>query len=333
MLLDMLFGYMATQCLYVVVKLGIADYLIAGEQNINELAELSGCDHDALYRILRYLANEGIFIEKHDKVFMLNDQANLLLSSNPKGMCSFILICGEEFYQCAGDLLFTVKNGKPAFDHQFKTDFWKYLGQNPDKAELFNSAMEKGFNNTIKSIIKAYDFSSSIKLIDVGGGKGQLVCTILKEINNNTLGIVYDLEHCEVSAKKYIESNNLSERCKFIKGDFFQKVPKGGDLYLLRVVLHDWDDDAAIKILENCRKSMNNNGKIIIIEKVIMDNNYKTSTYLGDIHMLLSLTGKERSVDEYEALLNKSGFQLRRFITTNTPYSIIEGSPIGFEVQ
>jgi len=327
MIVDILFGYMATQCLYVASQLHIADHLVSGEKNIAELAAQSNCDADSLYRIMRCLAQRGVFYEKEDKIFALNDDARLLISSNPNTLNPFLAVCGEELYQAAGDLLHTVKKGEPAFDHHFKADFWCYLNKHSDKAKLFNDAMESSFNSTLLEIMHAYNFSLAKKIIDVGGGKGHLVCAILKN-NPTAYGIVYDLPYSEDHANDLISSNHLSSRCKFIKGDFFESVPEDGDLYLLRVILHDWSDEEAIKILKNCRKVIAKNGKLMIIERVIMDDEYKASTCLCDINMLVALTGKERTEKEYEHLLNQAGFKLNRLIQTKTAYSMIEAEAL-----
>ena len=326
MVLELLCGYMTTQCLYVVVQLCIADYIVAEEKTIDELARLTNCNADALYRVMRCFAYQGVFEEKENKIFQINDEAKLLVSTNPNTLNHFICVCSEELYQAAGSLLQTVQQGIPAFDYRFKTDFWSYLNNNPVKSKLFSDAMENGFNNTLSEILNSYDFTTAKKIIDVGGGKGHLLCSILKN-NIDADGVVYDLSYLESQANDCILKSNLSSRCQFIKGDFFQTIPKNGDLYLLRVILHDWDDQKAIIILKNCRKAIFPTGKLIIIEKVMINGEHQLSTYFGDINMLVALTGKERSVKEYETLLNKSGFQLKQCISTKTAYSIIEAIP------
>ncbi len=327
MLINMIFSYMTTQCLYTVVKLGIADYLVNGGKSINELAKLADCHADPLYRVMRCLASQGIFIEKSDKTFHLNDLSKSLINDSTTSMASFINICAEELYQASAGLLDTVKQGVPAFDRLYKKDFWSYLQDNPDRAEIFNTAMEKGFNNSISEILSAYDFSHYKTFVDVGGGKGQLTCAILSN-NKHAQGIIYDLAYVEKSAKGYISYNSLDERCRFVSGDFFQQIPIGGDVYLLRVILHDWNDEKSQLILKNCHKAMQQHSKLILIEKVIVNNGFETPTCLGDVNMLVSLTGKERTISEYEELLNQSNFRLNAVRTTKTAFSILEAIPI-----
>jgi hypothetical protein len=326
LILEKLYGYMTTQCLHTVVMLGIADYLVSGERTSDELAILTDCQPDELYRVLRCLASQDIFLEKDDKVFCLNEMSQLLVKNNPAGIAEFINICGTELYKATADLSYTVKYGKPAFDFQYKSNFWNYLADNPCRAELFNTAMVKGFNNSIEGILAAYDFSPYRRFVDIGGGNGQLICSILNKYELAE-GIIYDLPYVAVSAKNYISQNNLTHRCDFIGGDFFKMIPGDGEVYLLRVILHDWDDEKVHIILNNCRNTMKKTSKLIIIEKVVMDGEFKPSACLGDINMLVSLTGKERTMQEYKKLLAQSGFRLNAVKPTETAFSILEASP------
>jgi hypothetical protein len=325
-MLEKLFGYMTTQCLHAVVMLGVADHLVSGEKTSEQLAKLTDCQPDALYRVLRCLASQDIFIEKDNKVFCLNEMSQFLVKDNPAGVAEFVNICGEELYRATADLLYTVKYGKPAFDYHYHADFWKYLADNPGRAKLFNTAMVKGFNHSIEHILEAYDFSAYRTFVDIGGGNGQLICSILNKYEL-AQGIIYDLPYVAESAQSYIAQNNLSHRCCFVSGDFFNIVPGDGELYLLRVILHDWDDEKAHIILNNCRKVMNETSKLILIEKIVKDTEFKLSACLGDINMLASLTGKERTMQEYEKLLSQSGFKLNAVQSTQTAFSIIEALP------
>ncbi|MBX3708733.1 MAG: hypothetical protein KIT56_05800 [Gammaproteobacteria bacterium] len=197
---------------------------------------------------------------------------------------------------------------------------------NPDKAKIFHDAMERGTQPMIREIISHYDFSLCREIIDVGGEKGHLLCEILHQYPT-AFGTVYDLPNAENSALEYIMNMNLSERCKVKTGSFFNSVPSG-DMLLLKVILHDWDDKHAKLILKNCRKDMPDHGKLLIIEKVVEDNEFKDLACLGDINMMVTLSGKERSLPEFNELLNQSGFQLIRNINTSTVFSILEAEPI-----
>lgn len=322
MLARLLFGYKATQCLYVAAKLNIADHLKSHPLSIDELAKLTNTNQDALYRVMRCLSTLGIFDENNQKIFGLNAAAEDLHSDSENTMKDFVVLCGEELYQSAGELLYSVQTGKPAFNHIYGMSHWEYLETHPEKAKIFHDAMEKGTLPMIREIIKHYDFSQFKQIVDIGGGKGQLVCEILSH-HPECRGTVFDLPNAKIHTLKHIHENNLESRCEMVTGSFFDEIPRG-DLYLLKVVLHDWDDDRAKSILLNCHKHLNKNGKLLIIEKVVEDNKNKDLACLGDINMLVTLTGRERRMDEFANLLNQCGFRLMRKIDTATVFSILE---------
>ena len=319
----LLYGYKVTQCLYVAAKLDIADHLLSGAKEISEIASLVGVKPEPLYRVMRCLASVGVFNEKKEKVFSLNTLSEKLVSNAQGTLKDFVKLCGEELYLSASELLYTVQTGIPGFEKLYGMNHWEYLNQNPDKAHIFNNAMGTGSEGIINDIVTKYDFSPYKKIIDVGGGKGHIICGILSAYSN-TLGVVYDLAHTHVTTTNYIKKMGLTERCKVVIGDFFESIPSQGDIYLLKVVLHDWNDQLAGKILRNCHKAMTADSKLIIIEKILDTDQYKDLACLGDINMLATLTGKERSLAEYENLLNLSNLGVARTIDTSTPFKIIE---------
>lgn len=323
----LLFGYKITQCLYVAAKLNIADHLVTGSKTADELARLLNVKPEPLYRVLRCLASLDVFNENTNKSFSLNETAEMLISSSKNSLRDFAVLCGTDLYKATSDLFYSVETGLPAFDNIYGMNFWDYLDNNPDNATLFHDAMTKGQDQIIKELIKNYDFSPYKKIIDIGGGQGHVLCGILSAYQN-MLGTVYDLSNARNLALRYINYMNLSERCNVVTGNFLETVPPGGDIYLLKVVLHDWDDERAIAILKNCRKEMTKYSKLIIIEKVIDDNQFKDLACLGDINMLVTLTGKERSLIEFKNLLNQAGFDYERKIDTTISFSIIEASPV-----
>lgn len=315
-----------TQCLYVAAKLNIADHLATGQKSIDELAKLTNTKTEPLYRVMRCLASLGVFEEHASKVFSLNQVADELRSNSEDTMKDFVVLCGEELYQSAGSLLHTVQTGEPAFNHIYGMSHWEYLETHPEKATIFHDAMEKGTDPMIKEIIRHYDFSPYKNIVDVGGGKGHLICEILRQYPDS-YGAVYDLPNAVESAIQYTESKGLGLRITVLSGDFFKFIPLA-DLYLLKVVLHDWDDKKAIAILKRCRKGISSKGRLLIIEKVVEENEFKEMTCLGDINMLVTLTGRERNLNEFKELLHKSGFNLIRKINTTTVFSILEAEPI-----
>lgn len=313
--------------MYVAAKLNIADHLATGRKSIAELSELTNTHPDGLYRIMRCLAGLHVFFESNDKEFSLTEEAYDLRSDSENTIKDFIILCGEELYQATGDLLYSAYTGKPAFENLYGMPHWQYLEENPEKANIFHTAMERGTIPMLKKIIELYDFSGSKTIVDVGGGKGHLLCEILSQFKD-IHGVVFDLKNAEVFANEYINSKNLTERAKFITGDFFESIPPA-DLYLLKVVIHDWDDEHAIKIMKNCRQSISSSGKLVIIDKMIGEYHLRhLSASLNDINMLVTTGGKERTEEEFASLLERSGFKLSRVIHNSFVFAIIEAEPV-----
>ena len=324
---DLLYGYMLHQCLYVVVKLGIPDCLESDEKSIAELAILTDSQPDALYRVMRCLSQYDIFNEHDNKIFSQTDISKKLLTNIEISSRDYLLLCSEILFNASTCLLESIKTGKVAFDCYYGMNFWDYLQTNPDKSILFNNAMEKGFGDSTPAIFAAYDFSPFKFIIDVGGGNGQLVLNILKN-NPTAKGLIFDLKQLEESAVNNIKLQQLSDRCTFQHGDFFKNIPHHGDAYLLRVILHDWNDDKALSILKKCRETMSLGSRLIIIERIICDDENKNSTYLGDINMLITIGGKERTEDEFKKLFNEAGFNLNKLTLTKSAFSILECEPV-----
>ncbi len=326
-MLQYIYGYEITQCLYVVAKLDIADYLLTGSKKIGQLAQLCSASPEALYRVMRCLSSLGIFIENKDKEFSLNDSALPLTSTAHNSTKNFVILCGESLYNAATNLFYSVKSGQVGFQHSEKIDYWEYLNRNPEKAKIFNDAMETGSRFTIDAILSSYDFSFFKHIVDIGAGKGHFIGRILKKYSS-AKGISFDLSHATEFAKEYIKSLQLNNRCEIICGSFFDFIPADGDLYLLKVILHDWDDDNAKVILKNCRKAVINSSRILIIEKLMETGRDLQSVCLGDINMLVTHGGKERSLSDFELLLKESNFHITSVLRTSTAFSIIEARPI-----
>jgi cyclopropane fatty-acyl-phospholipid synthase-like methyltransferase len=202
-----------------------------------------------------------------------------------------------------------------------------YLSTQPEEATIFNEAMI-GFHAGEKpAVAAAYDFSGIQRLVDVGGGTGNLLATILLA-NPELRGVLYDLAHVVAEARHQIEMNNLSERCEIVSGSFFDSVPSGGDAYLLSHIVHDWEEQKCLKILENCRRAMPDNGRLLLVEWVMPSGNDLHPAKFLDLTMLVYTGGRERTEEEYAALFAKSGFKLTRVVPTQSPASVIEAQPV-----
>jgi SAM-dependent methyltransferase len=323
-LLHMLTGYWITQVISVAAKLGIADLLERGSRTSAELARSTGTHAPSLYRLLRALAHLGVFEEDETGYFSLTPIGECLVSSTPGSMRARAISGGQEWYRAWEDLLYSVQTGEPAFDHVFGVPFFQYLVQNAAAATLFNETMAGSAAQAAAAIRAAYDFSWAKTIVDVGGGNGTLIASILNA-NPQARGILLDTPQVTDSARTRLLAAGLAGRCDVVAGDFFEAVPSGGDVYLLSFILHDWDDERSIAILKSCQRAMAPDGRLLLIEQVIPHANEPSFSKMYDLHMLVLMGGRERTEDEYRMLLHAAGFRLRTIIATQSPRSIIEG--------
>ena len=322
---DLAFGFMKTQAIYVAAKLGIADQLKDGPKSVDELSSITGVHSLSLYRLLRALASIGVFIENDDGSFGMTPLATTLQSDGPMSVRYGALLLGEQFFWAPwGDLIHSVMTGKAAFEHVFGMRFFEYLGRHPVVGNSFDAWMTQSSKMSDPAIVGGYDFSTFHKVVDIGGGHGSLLTTILKA-NPKLKGVLFDRPEV-VEATREIDAG-VAERCEIAGGDFFESVPIGGDVYILQQIIHDWNDDLSIKILQNCHKAMTVNGRVLVIDAVIAPGNAPDLTKFIDLHMLLTTGGKERTKSEFRALFDAAGFQLTNIFSAPSLYmfSIIEG--------
>ncbi len=324
-LFKMISGKINTHLLSVVAELGVADLLKDGPRPIQELAEATDTHAPSLYRILRALASQEVFVETEPKCFGLTPIAERLQSDFPGSLrSSAIFFCSEWHNRAWDNIMHSVKTGECAFDHAFGMKLFDYLEQHPEEFSVFNDAMTSGSANSAAKFCEAYDFSSINTLVDVGGGHGMLLKTIL--IANPSLkGILYDLPSVVEGAPGLIDKDGLGDRCRIIGGDFFESVPADANAYMMKSIIHDWDDKRAAKILKNCRESMADGGRILVIDAVIPPDNSPFPSKLTDIEMLLLPGGLERTESEFADLFSSAGLKLNRIVPTGATQSIIEG--------
>ena len=322
--LHVLTGYWTARSVYIAAKLGIADHVREKPKTAEELAALTGTHALSLYRVLRALASIG-WLQEDDGGRFGPTPLSAAIESRP-GSLRFLAMTelGEEHYPAWGDFLFSVQTGKRAFDHVFGTPNWEFWSTHPENAHIFNQAMSEVTALTEPAVLAAADFSGFHKIVDIGGGKGTLIASILRTYPN-ALGVVFDLPHVIVEGRRHIEAQGLSARCELIDGNFFESVHKGGDAYVLKWVLHDWDDEQCVAILKNCREAMAPNGKLFVIEAVIPPANQPFFHKFMDLNMLVMTGGRERTESEYRALFEAAGFHLNRVISTPTELAILEG--------
>jgi hypothetical protein len=327
-ILQIIMNFWGSRAVYVFAKLGIPDLLKSGPKTAEELASATKMHAPALYRVLRALSSIGFVSATGDGRFAQTPLSEVLVTDAPGSLRWFTISeLGQEHYPAWGNLMHSVKTGEIAFDNFFGVDIWKYFEQNPEDGAVFNNSMS-GVTSAINEEIRSlYDFSSFGTVVDIGGGHGALITSIL-QANPKVKGILFDAPPVIEGARPKIEAAGLADRCETVAGDFFKSVPAGGDAYFMKWIIHDWNDERAITILNNIRNQVQPNGKVIIVDAVVPENNEPDFSKFFDLNMLVMTGGKERTEKEFAQLLNAAGFKLRRVIPMKVPASIIEAEPV-----
>ena len=319
-LMQIMFGMIPTLAIGVAAKFGIADFLKDGAKTADELAALAGVHSRSLYRLLRATASVGVFSEDAEGRFSLTPLAQPLRSDAPDSVRSFAILYSDDWHMRVwAELNYSVQHGLPAFDRIHGQEFFRYLEENPVHAQIFNDAMTSNSAAACGAVNAAYDFSGINKLVDVGGGHGLLLTSIMEKYPQMS-GVLYDAQSVINGA-----TGLISGRCEAVSGDFFTSVPAGGDAYIMKHIIHDWDDEHSLKILRNCHESMTEGGKVLVVEMVIPEGDAPSLGKFLDLEMLLFLRSFERTEAEYRALFERAGFEITRIVPTPSPYSVIEG--------
>jgi hypothetical protein len=322
----MLTGYWVSQALYVAARLGLADLVKGGPRTPADLAAATGTHPPSLYRLLRALASVGVFAEDAEGRFGQTPLSDCLRSDRPDGQRDLALMNGEEHYHCWGELFYSVQTGRTAFEHLYGKPVFAWLAEHPRAARIFDGAMVGVHGAETAAMLDAYDFGGFGTLVDVGGGNGSLLTATLKR-HPRLRGILFDRPDAVERARPLLEAAGVADRCQAVGGDFFRAVPPGGDAYLLRHIIHDWDDDQSLTILKNCRAVMPPHGRLLLVESVIPPGNAPSFGKLLDLTMLVIPGGRERTEEEYRALYERAGFRLTRVVPTPHEVSVIEGVP------
>ena len=327
-ILQVIMNFWGSRAVYVFARLGIPDLLKSGPKTAEELASATKMHAPSLYRVLRALSSIGFVRATADGRFAQTPLSEVLVTDAPGSLRWFTISeLGQEHYPAWGNLMHSVKTGEIAFDNFFGVDIWKYFEQNPEDGAVFNNSMS-GVTSAINEEIRSlYDFSSFRTVVDIGGGHGALITSIL-QANPKVKGILFDAPPVIEGARSKIDAAGLADRCETVAGDFFKSVPAGGDAYFMKWIIHDWNDERAITILKNIRNQMQPNGKVIIVDAVVPENNEPDFSKFFDLNMLVMTGGKERTEKEFAQLLNAAGFKLLRVIPMKVPTSIIEAEAL-----
>ena len=311
----------AVSCL---AQMGIPDLVEAGPKSANELASQIGADPEALYRLMRATASVGVLSEGPDGKFSETPMSAVLRSNGKPSLRAFAIMGGREWHGRGWSRLeYCVRTGKQALEQIYGAPIFEYFKQHPDEGQIFNDAMTSISTGDSPAVADAYSFEGIHSIVDVGGGHGLLLATIL-ERNPQMKGTLYDEPHVIEGAKNG-PLKPVMERCTLASGNMFSSVPAGADAYIMKHIIHDWPDELCIKILEACRKGVNPGGKLLVVDDVIQPGNDFYPGKFLDLQMLIFPGGKERTEKQFRALFAAGGWKLSRVVPTTTPICIVEG--------
>jgi hypothetical protein len=316
-------GCAITQMLQIAANLKLADQIAEGPKTAQELAEANDVNPDALYRMLRALAAEGVFAERDDGTFEMTELSQFLHS---RAMGSIARHWGADWHYAAwGGLEHSIKTGEPAFAVVHGVDHFTYLREHPDASEEFDASMTATSTVADMAVVQVYEFEGVNTLVDVGGGYGRLLAGILDR-HPEMKGVLFERPEVLEAAEAHVQKSGVADRLELVGGDFFETAPQGGDAYILTRILHDWEDAKAIEILKRIRENMPQDAKVLTIEVVIPPGNTPFLGKIIDVGMLTLFGGRERTFEQYAALYEAAGLGLDRLVPTFTPFSILEGT-------
>jgi hypothetical protein len=320
-------GFQVSQAIHVAATLGLADLLRDGPRSVDDLAAATGTTATALSRLLRALASIGIFADVGGR-FGQTALSNYLRSDLTGSLRAWAMRIGRpDHWRTWGELERSLRSGTPAFRDLYGVTAWDWRAAHPEENAIFNAAMTGLSSGMVESIVNAYDFSQVRSMVDVGGGEGALLAAILAA-NPHMRGIVFDLPHVITGAKEVIERTGVADQCELVAGSFFETIPPGADAYILKSIIHDWDDAAALAILRRCRVAIPDNGRLLLVEHVLKPVNQPDPARFSDLNMLVMLGGQERGPDEFADLCANAGFRMAAIIPTASTHALIEARPV-----
>jgi SAM-dependent methyltransferase len=327
-LIRLINGFQISQAIHVAVTLRLADHLALGAKTAAELAALSDAHTGALHRLLRALASIGVFRESEHGRFELTAAGALLRNDIVGTQAPWAELIGQtHVWQAWGNLLHAVRTGSTAFDHVHGCSVWEYRASHPESNVVFDRAMASGTARYAEAVIGAYDFGRFRRIVDIGGGDGMFLQKILSA-HPHVHGTLLDQPHVAARAKSRFAASKYASRFTAVGGDFFVSVPEGRDGYLLKWILHDWDDDACIRIMRSCRRAMKPDGRLLVVEHVVGPANNSPDIPFLDLMMLVMTEGHERTKEEFARLFAAASFELVSLDSTSTPLSVMEAAPI-----
>lgn len=309
----------------VVTELGISDLLKNGPKSIDQLATLTNTHTESLYRVMRMLSSHGIFREKRGRRFVTTSLAEPLQDDNIRYL---ILVHLRPYhFEMFGSLIKSVRTGKTVSGEDSGMVLFDHLGNEETRNEWFNKAMTNISRMQVPALLSVFTFKKFHNIIDLGGGEGLFLATVLSKAKKSR-GVLFDLPNALLKSGDIIDGYSLTDRMTPVAGDFFESVPEGGDLYMLKSVLHDWDDESSLKILRNIHKVMGRESTLLVIEVVLDEGNQPSLGKMSDILMMAAAGGKERTRTQWKNLLTEAGFRIRKIHPTISPHCLIEAKKI-----
>ena len=323
---QLLNGYRMTQLAAVAAKLGLAERLAGGPQTPAALASATGAQIDALRRVLLGLVAIGLLVETEPGTFASTPLLELLQRDHPTSMWATTMVAGEESYRSWAELYECVMTGEPAFERVYGAGRFDYNRAHPKMEAIFNQNMSEISRQVAQDVASAYDFSAARVLVDVGGGQGMLLAAVLRA-NPTLRGVLFDQPQVVETADAVLRAAGVADRCEQVGGDFFASIPAGGDIYVMRSVLHDWDDARCVAILRRCKDALGPGAKLLVVESLMEADAPPLPIVLRDLQMLCITGGRERSLQDHEKLFGQAGLETNRVISAGNDASIIEAVP------
>jgi orsellinic acid C2-O-methyltransferase len=322
-------GFRGYQLAVAACRLRLPDLVATGHGDPDELSALTGTDPGSLRRVLRGLAAWGFFAEDPGGAYRATPVSEAFRSDQP-GLRDMAMMLSKEGYASWAELIYTLETGKPAFEHIYGKSRWARMAEDPEDAALFNAAMVATSKRVGSEFAAAYDFKGVEVAVDVAGGNGALLVAVLRKLPA-AKGILFDLPSGLAGARQLVDEAGVTDRVAIVEGSFFESVPTGGDLYMLKSIVHDWDDEHAIQILSTCRRAMHPAARLVLVERFIPERMDSPGDYLGtvmsDLHMMVVLGGRERTTQEYGALLAAAGLTVTREVQMDSDFYAVEARP------
>jgi DNA-binding PadR family transcriptional regulator len=321
-------GYQVTQAIHVAVVLGVPDLLADGPRSASNLAAETGSHPGSLYRLLRALTSVGVLRtsgEDDDRQFELTELGHLVRNDVPGSLAGWVMLVGRPYHwEAWGDLLHSVQTGQTAFDARHDGEsVWAWREQRPEESRIFDRAMSSIAATVARGLADRYDFDGCSVVADLGGGEGTLLATILPRYPDMK-GLLLDLPHVVSGAPGVLAAAGVADRCEIVPGSFFESVPSGCDAYVLKSILHDWDDAASVQILRQIHEATSATSRVLIVERIVNDREPSAIAAMSDLNMMVNTGGQERSIEHWRALTDAAKFELTRTIDIGFGWSVIE---------